>query len=155
MYVRPYRPGDLDSLYALDAACFAAPFRFSRATMRSVVTRREAVVLLACETMQDGTELLLGFCAASMLKTRQHSTGYINTLDVAPGVRGRGVGQRLMIACELALTAAGAGTVRLHVSTENAPAIRLYERLGYVRIRQEDSFYAPEHDALLYIKQLT
>ena len=55
--LREYRAGDLDALYALDVACFAAEFRFSRRAMRRFVEARGAVTLLA-----EAAGELAGFC---------------------------------------------------------------------------------------------
>lgn len=57
--------------------------------------------------------------------------GYIQNLVVAPGARGLRIGEALMAAAAGALRAAGiTGEWNLNVKVDNAPAIRLYERLG-------------------------
>lgn len=53
-------------------------------------------------------------------------------IAVAPDARRRGVGRVLMQRLHEAARARGARRVRLRVHAENAPAIRLYESLGYV-----------------------
>lgn len=57
--------------------------------------------------------------------------GYIQNLVVAPEARGARIGEALMTAAAGALRSAGVtGHWTLNVKVDNAPAIRLYERLG-------------------------
>jgi GNAT superfamily N-acetyltransferase len=57
--------------------------------------------------------------------------GYIQNLVVTPAARGGRIGEALMIAAAGALRAWGVtGEWNLNVKVDNAPAIRLYERLG-------------------------
>jgi GNAT superfamily N-acetyltransferase len=57
--------------------------------------------------------------------------GYIQNLVVAPWARGARIGEALMTAAARALRSRGVtGEWSLNVKVENAPAIRLYERLG-------------------------
>jgi GNAT superfamily N-acetyltransferase len=57
---------------------------------------------------------------------------FVSELFVAADARGRGVGQALMQVAEDYARARGHSDLRLNVSTYNAPAAKLYARLGYV-----------------------
>lgn len=57
----------------------------------------------------------------------------IRMLVVAPDARGQGVGRRLMVACLLHALEADAPAVGLHTSPVMATALRMYERIGFVR----------------------
>jgi ribosomal protein S18 acetylase RimI-like enzyme len=61
-------------------------------------------------------------------------TFYVNALAVRPGLRGRGIGTRLMRAAEDGAKAAGADALSIQVFSQNTDALRLYERLGYRRV---------------------
>lgn len=56
---------------------------------------------------------------------------HVVALWVAPEVRGRGVGTALMRAAGEQAEADGAETVSLWVREDDAPALRLYDRLGF------------------------
>ncbi|MEU1075352.1 MULTISPECIES: GNAT family N-acetyltransferase [unclassified Streptomyces] len=56
---------------------------------------------------------------------------YVYDVAVAEEHRGRGHGRSLMLLAERAALADGMSTVALHVFTDNIPALRLYESLGY------------------------
>ena len=55
-------------------------------------------------------------------------------LDVGAGFRGRGIGAALIRAVEAVAVEQGLDEVNLEVSVENGDAIRLYERLGLLRL---------------------
>ncbi|MFD8950685.1 GNAT family N-acetyltransferase [Streptomyces xanthophaeus] len=56
---------------------------------------------------------------------------YVFDVGVDPAHRGRGYGRDLMLLAEGTALAAGHRTLALHVFTDNTPALRLYESLGY------------------------
>lgn len=62
----------------------------------------------------------------------------VRLVAVAPAARGRGVARALVEECIRRARAAGATTVGLHTSRSMRAALRLYERMGFVR--------DPEHD---------
>jgi ribosomal protein S18 acetylase RimI-like enzyme len=62
----------------------------------------------------------------------------LRLLAVAPGARGRGIGRALVAECVRRARRMGAAELGLHTSRSMSAAIRMYERLGFVR--------APEHD---------
>ena len=79
---------------------------------------------------------------------------YIQTLEVLPAHRSRGVGRELLRRVEESAKSAGAHVIWLHVAESNAPAIRLYEGHGYSQQGREENFYAKGIPALLYAKPL-
>ncbi len=142
MHVRGLGRGDVDRLHILDALCFEKPFRFSRASMRRFAGAPHAIVRLAVEL--DGAETveaLLGFCIVHLEPSVGGTAGYVVTLDVDPGVRGRGVATFLMGEMEAAAAKAGAAAMSLHVFCGNGAAISLYEKLGYRRVGAVSDFY--------------
>lgn len=56
---------------------------------------------------------------------------YVWDVEVAEGRRGEGHGRVLMRHAERIAREAGADTISLHVFSDNTPALRLYESLGY------------------------
>src|SRR5664279_5470949 len=60
------------------------------------------------------------------------ATAALYGMWVAPEVRGRGLGTALMSAVQAWAVDTGYATLGLGVTTTNAPAIALYERLGFV-----------------------
>lgn len=61
---------------------------------------------------------------------------FVLDIEVYEAHRGKGYGRALMHAVEAAARRAGAESIGLHVFGDNAPAIALYEGLGYRRIEE-------------------
>ncbi len=85
---------------------------------------------------------------------QSESAAYIQTLEVHPAFRGRGIGAELLCRAEGSARAAGALSIELHVDVENAAAIRLYESHGYTRRGREENYYARHRAAFIYAKPL-
>jgi ribosomal-protein-alanine N-acetyltransferase len=146
--VREYRDSDLDAICALDEACFAEGFRFSRESMRRFVTRRGAIVLVA---EARGGEIA-GFVIVHL---ERGARGYVVTLDVGEKWRRRGLAGTLMEAAEGRARAAGATAMALHVFTGNEGAVGFYEGRGYARVGLVRGFYGMAGgDAFVYRKEL-
>lgn len=149
MLYRPYKPEDFDQLYALEELCFEPPHRFSRRTMRLLVSRANAVTWIAEE---DGR--LIGFAIVEWANQRSGVTAYIQTIEVAPEARNRGVGRELLGHIEGSALLAGACLIWLHVEAANASAIRLYESQGYRCESRKENYYPLGRAALIYVKRL-
>ena len=124
--VRDLAAGDLEAAWALDQDCFEPGIAYSRAEIRSFVSRPGAIALAA-----ESGGRLLGFAIAE----RRGSRGYIVTIDVAEAARRRGLGRRLFGEILRRLADDGARRIRLEVDVRNAGAIRFYEELGFEKTR--------------------
>lgn len=87
---------------------------------------------------------VVGVCFCRLFTANDHGHGYLDehTPELAVAVRddfrGQGLGTRLM--AELAGVARDAGYVRLSLSVDTYnPARRLYERLGYATVGDDES----------------
>jgi ribosomal protein S18 acetylase RimI-like enzyme len=161
MLYRPYRPADFAAIYAVEEICFQPPLRFSRATMRSIVIGPRSAAWIAEEDAEaDGNPeengKLTGFAIVEWEGEPQAGprAAYIQTVEVAPEFRGRGIASELLRRIEDSARAAGAGSIWLHVDAANSAAIRLYERQGYRRQGREEHYYARRRAALVYAKPL-
>ena len=92
----------------------------------------------------------------AMVFFRRGSTlARLYSIASVPNARGRGIGRRLMDACERAALKRGCDRLRLEVREKNRPAIALYETLGYRRIGRYEDYYQDGASALRFEKQLT
>ena len=66
----------------------------------------------------------------------------LRLLAVAPDARGKGVGEALVTECIRRAKAIGAHELGLHTSRSMRSAMRLYERMGFVRAPERD-FHPP------------
>jgi ribosomal protein S18 acetylase RimI-like enzyme len=147
MQYRLYIPSDFAALYAIEEICFQPPLRFSRAYMRRLIQSQTSATWIA-EEEND----MAGFAIVEWSLTTRGVRAYIPTIEVTPVQRKKGVGRELLSRLEDSAQEAGAATIDLHVDTENAGAIHLYESRGYTRMGKDDHFYAPGRGAFLYRK---
>ncbi|MGD0741192.1 MAG: N-acetyltransferase [Terracidiphilus sp.] len=153
MRYRLYQPADFPSLYAVEELCFEPAFRFSRTYMRQLIESSDAATWIAEEGPGPKVELI-GFSIVEWPKEKGESAAYIQTLEVHPAFRGRGIGAELLGRAEDSARAAGALSIELHVDVENAAAIRLYESHGYTRRGREEHYYARHRAAYVYEKPI-
>lgn len=67
----------------------------------------------------------------------------VRLLAVAPSARGRGLGAALMQECVRRARQSGAGALGLHTTDMMQTALRMYERMGFVRAPELDFHPAP------------
>ncbi len=77
--------------------------------------------------------------------------GYIQSICVAPDLRGRGIGTRLMAWAEERILKV-TPNVFLNVASFNPEARRLYERLGYEVVGELRDYIVPGHSEILMRK---
>jgi ribosomal protein S18 acetylase RimI-like enzyme len=147
---RLYTPTDFPALYAVEELCFEPPFRFSRAYMRQLIKSGDTATWVA---LQDAE--LIGFSIVESSAGKNELAAYIQTLEVHPAFRGRGIGAELLVRAEESARAAGAHSIALHVDIENVAASRLYESRGYARQGREEHYYARHRAAFVYAKPLS
>jgi ribosomal-protein-alanine N-acetyltransferase len=95
-------------------------------------------------------EDVVGFVSATPDWGRQFD--WIVTLGVHPSHQNRGLGRRLLVAAEAAMTQPH---IRLTVRTSNVSAIHLYESAGYVRSYIEPRYYSDGEDGIVMEKTRT
>jgi ribosomal-protein-alanine N-acetyltransferase len=149
MTIREARPGDFQSLYALDQACFVPGIAWSKAELRYFL-RYPGNFGLVVE--DDGA--IAGFAVAGVEMRRGKPLGRLITLDVRDTARRRGVGGMLMEAIEGRLKAAGAVSLKLEVAVDNEGAQAFYARHGFVRTGRIPGYYLDRIDALTMEKLL-
>ncbi len=105
-----------------------------------------------------GTRALAVGGAAMIVFRQAGEQADIITLAVLPGMRRKGYGRALVLACLSCLRESGAESVFLDVEDGNQPAIRLYESLGFVFVRRRKLYYRQKDgsytDALVMKKLL-
>ncbi|MEQ1610443.1 MAG: GNAT family N-acetyltransferase [Hyphomonadaceae bacterium] len=144
--VRGAAPADAPTLEAIEAASFIYDRLSSRALARNLRSPTANIFVAAIGGV------LAGY---AMVFFRRGSTlARLYSIASVPNARGRGIGSRLMEACEHAAIKRGCDRLRLEVREKNRPAIAMYERLGYRRIGRYENYYQDGAPALRFEKQL-
>ncbi|MEJ7832130.1 MAG: mycothiol synthase [Nocardioides sp.] len=128
--IRGYRPQDAADVVRVNAAAFAGHPEQASMDATELAERMSQGwfdpdgLLLA----HDREGVLLGF---HWTKRHDPTTGEVYVVAVSPAAQGTGLGSALTLAGLEHLHAAGVGEVLLYVESDNAPAIRVYDNLGF------------------------
>ncbi|HXZ85728.1 MAG TPA: ribosomal protein S18-alanine N-acetyltransferase [Myxococcota bacterium] len=135
--LREARSDDAEAIARLAARTL--PEAWTAAAYRAALGRegRAAFVIAAGER-------LLGFALA----LRAADDAELHSIAVEEGVRGCGLGRRLLEATLDALRRAGARQVSLEVRRSNAPALALYAASGFRARGERARYYRDGEDAL-------
>jgi ribosomal-protein-alanine N-acetyltransferase len=141
--VRPVRMADLDAIAELEKAAFQD---FWPAEMLACeIEHPRAILLLA---LRDGRPV--GYAAF------RHAADEAELLRLAvrPEERRRGVAGALVTEGLKRLQDEDVQVCFLEVRQDNAPAIALYQRLGFARNGRRRGYYRDGTDALIYVLEL-
>ena len=134
--------GESEALAAIHALAFPAPWS---ARDLAALLGAAGVFALVCEVEGEAAGFILCRLAAE--------EGEILTLATDPTFRKKGVARGLLEAAAAEARAAGAASLFLEVASDNAPAIGLYRREGFVSNGRRRGYYArpgaPPIDALV------
>lgn len=138
--IRSANESDLPDISAIERACFSVPW--SDASLLREISNPISVFL----TARIG-EALCGYVSAQTVA----GECYIGNVAVDPSFRRRGVAEKLLSVLIGRMRSAGFEFVTLEVRVSNVPAVRLYEKLGFVPVGYRKNYYsAPVEDAALY-----
>jgi mycothiol synthase len=124
--------GDIPALTALQNAAFTGSWGYAPNTEEEIAYRvfeapedpPDPVLLLE----QDGQ--VLAYCWAHV--EVPGGPGFVGMVGTAPQTQGQGLGRAVTAAAVDHLVAVGAVPVDITVDSENTPAVRLYQRLGFL-----------------------
>jgi ribosomal-protein-alanine N-acetyltransferase len=122
--LRPARPEDAEAIAEVDAASFPPPW-LTPDTARALVERARLFRIVE----DAGSRRAVGFLR---LRTDAPGVGYVSDLAVHPDYWRRGLGEAMLRWGLAWFRSQGLKSAALQVNTDNAPAIALYRKLGFV-----------------------
>ncbi|HJX56630.1 MAG TPA: N-acetyltransferase [Methanoregula sp.] len=147
--IRTYRDEDFKAVAALEESGLHEPYR-SAVFVRQMGEVCKETFFVA---VTDGDEPV-GYTVGAAV---QHniSEAWILRMGVRDDQRRKGIGSALLKSVTGALQARHARTIRLSVSPENLPAIRLYEGQGFVQEKIIPAYFGEGEDRILMKKTRT
>ena len=129
----------IPQMVELEKICFSMPWTADM--IRSELNNPSCLYLAAV----DG-DTLVGYIGVQTVLDE----GYINNVAVRPEYRRRGIAAALISLLAEQAQAIGLAFMTLEVRESNAPAIALYEKLGFTTVGRRKNYYEkPREDAIL------
>lgn len=137
--VRKMQASDVEKVSQIEAAVFSRPW--SKKGFLDALNLGNTIFLVAEENKK-----ILGYVGMYV----SLDEGEITNVAVAPDARQRGIGQSLIEKMKKEAEANSVAQIILEVRVSNAPAIRLYQRNGFVNCGTRKGFYDfPKEDAYI------
>jgi len=151
-FIRKLEIDDLNRVIELERKCFSDCNAYNSRQLRYLIKNANSNCL--AEAKQ---EVLRGFII--VLYKNGSGVAGIETLNVDPIFRGRGIGKKLLLAAEQEMYPKAIRRIRLEVSAGNIPAINLYEKLGFRKMAILRNYYKNSYfgtnDAFRMVKLIT
>ena len=129
----------IPQMVELEKICFSLPWTADM--IRSELNNPSCLYLAAV----DG-DTLVGYIGVQTVLDE----GYINNVAVRPEYRRKGIAAALISLLINEARAIGLAFMTLEVRESNAPAIALYEKLGFTTVgRRKNDYEKPREDAIL------
>jgi len=144
MIIRQMQPKDVKAISELEILCFSDPW--SENSIASELNNRLSYWLVA---EVDGK--IVGYVGSQSVLDGADMTN----LAVAQEYRRQGIGETLVNDLVAHLRQKGIIALLLEVRASNAPAIALYQHLGFEQVGRRPNYYHhPREDALIMRKEL-
>jgi ribosomal-protein-alanine N-acetyltransferase len=134
---------DLDQLCEIETECFG----------KEALTKKQIAQLLmdynSISLLVRSDANVVGFVIGRVHVEGEALAGHILTLDVLTAQRGRGLGRRLLQELESIFEKKCINESYLEAREDNVAALRLYERMGYKKIRKLKNYYGDAHGVYL------
>lgn len=133
----------VEQIAAIEAKCFSAPW--SKNSISGELTNPLSLWLVAV----DGSKVA-GYVGSQSVMGEAD----MMNLAVLPSYRRRGIGKKLVLELIRCLSLNGVSSLTLEVRISNAPAIELYQSLGFTEVGRRPNYYSsPKEDALILRKE--
>lgn len=145
--VREMETGDLDAVCSLEKSAFSMPWK--KQDFVDMIESEQSLYFVAEDEKEPG--VILGCCGVRNIVME----GDISNVVVRQDVRNKGVGRKMLThLLDRAETVWGVTEFTLEVRVSNAPAISLYESLGFRSEGIRRNFYEkPMEDAMIMWKR--
>jgi len=130
---------EIDAIFEIEQKCFPGKVGYSKRQIEHLILNANSDCLVE---KQDGV-----IRAFLIITYRQGSlTCNIETIDVDPAFKNRGIGLKLLQAAEIDMKRRGMRCSQLEVSEGNEAALKVYQNAGYIFKERIEGYYKFEHN---------
>jgi ribosomal-protein-alanine N-acetyltransferase len=144
-------PDEINAIFEIEQKCFPGKIGYSKRLLEHLIFDVDSTCLVE---KQNGK--VRGFLIVEY--HQENLTCNIETVDVDPSFKNRGIGLKLLKAVETEMRQKGVFWSQLEVSEGNQAALKLYTKAGYKFKEKLEGYYKFEHNgthnAIRLIKSL-
>lgn len=144
--IRAAEKEDLERLVEIENICFSTDILSRRSFQRFIRQGAHSLKVAILNTDIVGYALVLYRTGTSLAR--------LYSIAILPEMQGKGIARQLIEAAEDASRKKLCAIMRLEVNVNNAPAIHLYNNLGYRTIGEIENYYDDGSDALRMEKRI-
>jgi ribosomal protein S18 acetylase RimI-like enzyme len=133
------KTSEIDAIFNIEQKCFPGKVGYSKGLLEYLMLNANSTCLVE---KQDG--VIRGFLI--IIYRRGSLTCNIETIDVDPAFKNKGIGLRLLEAAEIYMKEKGMKFSQLEVSEGNEAAFNLYKKVGYSVKERIEGYYQFEHN---------
>jgi len=130
---------EIDTIVEIEQKCFPGKVGYSKRQLEHLILNANSDCLVE---KQDG--VIRAFLIVTY--NQRSLTCNIETIDVDPAFKNRGIGLKLLKAAEIDMKRRGMRWSQLEVSEGNDAALKVYNKAGYTFKERLEGYYKFEHN---------
>jgi ribosomal protein S18 acetylase RimI-like enzyme len=146
------KENEIDAIVEIEQKCFPGKVGYSKRQIEHLILNANSDCLVEKQDGQIRAFLIVTY------RQRQRFTCNIETIDVDPAFKNRGIGLKLLKAAETEMKRRGMRWSELEVSEGNEAALKVYKNAGYKFKERLEGYYKFEHygtrTAIRMVKEL-
>ena len=130
---------EIDAIFEIEQKCFPEKVAYSKRLLEYLILNANSDCLVEKQNGIIRAFLIITYRQGSL-------TCNIETIDVDPAFKNKGIGLKLMEAAEIEAKRRGMCWSQLEVSEGNKAALNLYKKAGYTFKERVEGYYKFEHN---------
>ena len=130
---------EIDAIFEIEQKCFPGKVGYSRRQLEHLILNANSDCLVENQEGVIRAFLIVTYRQGSL-------TCNIETIDVDPAFKNKGIGLKLLKAAEIDMKRRGMRWSQLEVSEGNEAALKLYRKAGYTFKERIEGYYKFEHN---------
>ncbi len=136
--IRDATANDIHDIFVLEQKCFLDNQAYSAKQLTYLIKKANS-----CCLVETSEKIICGFII--VLFRRGTKVAGIETIGIDPNFQRKGIGKKLIKTAENEILKRGIKKIRLEVSVGNTPAVKLYQKSGYIITSLLKDYYRFEH----------
>ena len=130
---------EIDAIFEIEQKCFPEKVAYSKRQLEHLILNANSDCLVEKRSGVIRAFLIITYRQGSL-------TCDIETIDVDPAFKNRGIGLKLLKAAEIDMKRRGMRWSQLEVSEGNEAALNVYRKAGYTFKERLEGYYKFEHN---------